>query len=222
MKILIIEDEPAIADTLIHVLEMEGFQTLWHTTAQQGLTAIRQGAADLVVLDVGLPDMSGFELCKQIRSFSTLPIIFLTARSDEIDRVVGLEIGADDYVTKPFSPREVLARVKLRLRARPQPDQAEMSDDLRAENYDYWRRETPLSLTMVEYRIFHKLVESVERVLSREQLMDAAQMPAEAAYERNIDSHIKAIRAKLKPFGLEGRVRTKRGFGYLYSIRNEH
>ncbi|BDY04127.1 response regulator [Ferrimonas sp. YFM] len=221
MKILIIEDEPAIADTLVHVLEMEGFDTLWHTTARQGLAVIEQGAADLVVLDVGLPDMSGFELCKQIRSFSSLPIIFLTARGDEIDRVVGLEIGADDYVTKPFSPREVLARVKLRLRARPQPDQAEVPTDLRPENYDYWVRQQPLGLTTVEYRILHKLVESVERVLSREQLMDAAQMPAEAAYERNIDSHIKAIRAKLKPFGLQGRVRTKRGFGYLYSIRNE-
>ncbi|WP_199882997.1 response regulator [Pseudoalteromonas sp. T1lg75] len=120
-RIVVIEDEPAIADTLVHVIEQAGLAASWCATAAQGLTAIQDEPAALVLLDVGLPDGNGFELCKQIRTFSTVPIIFLTARSDEIDRVVGLEIGADDYVTKPFSPREVLARIKLRIpRLKPQ------------------------------------------------------------------------------------------------------
>jgi two-component system catabolic regulation response regulator CreB len=115
LRILIIEDEPAIADNLVYALETEGFACTWCATGGEGLQAVERGF-DLAVLDVGLPDMGGFDLCRAIRQKHDLPILFLTARSGEIDRVVGLELGADDYVVKPFSPREVAARIKAILR----------------------------------------------------------------------------------------------------------
>lgn len=116
--ILIIDDEASIADNLIYALSMEGFTSDWSSLGVDGIETLKHSPSkyDLIILDVGLPDTSGFEVCKQIRAFSEVPIIFLTARGEEIDRVIGLEIGGDDYVVKPFSPRELVARVKLRLR----------------------------------------------------------------------------------------------------------
>ncbi|MBN3574322.1 response regulator [Vibrio neptunius] len=223
--IVIIEDELAIAENLIHVLEMDGYQPMWFATAGEGLAYIESSEPALLVLDVGLPDGNGFELCKTIREFSDVPIIFLTARNDEIDRVVGLEIGADDYVTKPFSPREMLARIKLRIKSRPvitqpAPPQS-MDDDLKADNFDYRVAGEPLGLTAVEFKILSKLIAVSCRVLNREQLMVAADMAPHASYERNIDSHIKAIRNKLKPFAMAERICTKRGFGYYYDKTGE-
>ncbi|MDA0120806.1 MULTISPECIES: response regulator [Vibrio] len=223
--IVIIEDELAIAENLIHVLEMDGYQPMWFSTAGEGLAYIESNEPALLVLDVGLPDGNGFELCKTIREFSDVPIIFLTARNDEIDRVVGLEIGADDYVTKPFSPREMLARIKLRIKSRPVitqpvPPQS-MDDDLKADNFDYRVAGEPLGLTAVEFKILSKLIAVSCRVLNREQLMVAADMAPHASYERNIDSHIKAIRNKLKPFAMAERICTKRGFGYYYDKKGE-
>ncbi|KZN67635.1 response regulator [Pseudoalteromonas luteoviolacea] len=219
MNIVIIEDESAIADTLIHVLEMDGFQAHWFNTAGAGVAHLKTKSADLLILDVGLPDGNGFELCKQIRGFSDIPIIFLTARADEIDRVVGLEIGADDYVTKPFSPRELLARVKLRLksiRRQAQPECEQGQDELRVENFDYVRGNTALGLTALEFRLLDALLKSSPRVLSRQQLMDFSSMPSEEAYERNVDSHIKSIRNKLQKVALAECLKTKRGFGYYF------
>lgn len=115
-RILVIEDEPAIADTLVYALRTEGFAPEWCATGREGLAAFAREASALVILDVGLPDMSGFDLCRELRTRATVPVLFLTARSGEIDRVVGLELGGDDYVTKPFSPREVTARVRAILR----------------------------------------------------------------------------------------------------------
>lgn len=119
-KILIIEDEPAIADTLLYALKTDGFQPFWCATGAAGLGALAQQDFALVVLDVGLPDGNGFDFCRAIRALSNVPVFFLTARSSEIDRVVGLEIGGDDYLVKPFSPRELTARVKAILRRAPQ------------------------------------------------------------------------------------------------------
>lgn len=119
IPILIIEDEPAIADTLLYALNSEGFAPVWRANGADGLASLRETPPALVVLDIGLPDINGFELCKQIRAESSVPVLFLTARNSEIDRVVGLEIGGDDYLTKPFSPRELTARVKAILRRGP-------------------------------------------------------------------------------------------------------
>ena len=131
--ILIVEDEAAIADTLLYALQAEGFATTWVTLAGEALALQERQPADLLILDVGLPDISGFEACKRLRRFSEVPVIFLTARDAEIDRVVGLEIGADDYVVKPFSPREVAARVKAilkRMAPRPVEPQGEAGERL--------------------------------------------------------------------------------------------
>ncbi|MCP4646087.1 MAG: response regulator, partial [bacterium] len=121
-KILVVEDEPAIADTITYALQTEGFEVAWCTTATEALGILEEDEVSLIVLDVGLPDQNGFDLCKEIRKTSAVPVIFLTARADEIDRVVGLEIGGDDYVAKPFSPRELAARVKAVLRRVPERD----------------------------------------------------------------------------------------------------
>ncbi|MEZ9595519.1 response regulator [Shewanella sp. 10N.261.52.F9] len=230
--VVIIEDEPAIADNLIHVLEMDGFNVCWFATGEQGLAYVAGNNVELVVLDVGLPDVNGFELCKTIREFSDVAIIFLTARNDEIDRVVGLEIGADDYVTKPFSPREMLARIKLRIKkptfftsqvVTPVIDIDGQSTEpstntghLISANFDYCVNGQMLGLTAVEFKILDKLISHSANVLSREQLLIAADIAPSASYERNVDSHIKAIRQKLKPFALADSIQTKRGFGYFY------
>lgn len=226
LTVVIIEDESAIAENLIHVLEMDGYLVEWFTTAGEGLAYVQQHRASLLVLDVGLPDGNGFELCKTIREFSDIPIIFLTARNDEIDRVVGLEIGADDYVTKPFSPREMLARIKLRIKAKAPsiPETVSSVADsggLVAQSFDYYVAGQAVGLTAVEFKILNKLIALPANVLNREQLMIAADMAPEAAYERNIDTHIKAIRHKLKPFAMAERIVTKRGFGYYYSEKGE-
>ncbi|NAX21832.1 response regulator [Vibrio sp. V39_P1S14PM300] len=226
LTVVIIEDEAAIAENLIHVLDMDGYHAEWFTTAREGLAYLQHNPVALLVLDVGLPDGNGFELCKTIREFSAVPIIFLTARNDEIDRIVGLEIGADDYVTKPFSPREMLARIKLRIKSRVPASQAmsaalPVSQELSAQNFDYCVNGQMLGLTAAEFKILHKLINADSKVLSREQLMLAADMAPDAVYERNIDTHIKAIRSKLKPFNLAERICTKRGFGYFYQTAGE-
>ncbi len=215
--ILIVEDEAAIADTLIFALQGEGFATTWLTLGQAALEHQRQTPADLIILDIGLPDISGFETCKQLRRFSEVPVMFLSARDGEIDRVVGLEIGADDYVVKPFSPREVTARVRAILkRIGPSATPAVFQVDLERMQIIY--RGQPLSLTRHEFRLLQSLLEQPERVFSREQLLDAVGVPADAGYERNIDSHVKSLRSKLRNVAAEAEpIQTHRGLGYSYS-----
>ncbi|KAB0547971.1 two-component system response regulator CreB [Pseudomonas argentinensis] len=223
--VLIVEDEAAIADTLIYALQAEGFTTRWSTLAGEALTLLEREAFDLVILDVGLPDISGFEACKRLRRFSDVPVMFLTARNDEIDRVVGLEIGADDYVVKPFSPREVAARVKAILkRVAPRepvaakPNEGPFRLDIERVRIDYHGQ--PLSLTRLEFQLLHCLLGQPERVFSREQLLDALGVAADVGYERNIDSHIKSLRAKLRQVAPQAEaIQTHRGLGY--SLRLE-
>ncbi|OPA82565.1 two-component system response regulator CreB [Pseudomonas fluorescens] len=218
--ILIVEDEAAIADTLLFALQGEGFTTTWLSLGQAALEHQRQTPADLIILDIGLPDISGFETCKQLRRFSDVPVMFLSARDAEIDRVVGLEIGADDYVVKPFSPREVAARVRAILkRVGPGVAPALFQVDLERMQISY--RGQPLSLTRHEFRLLQSLLEQPERVFSREQLLDAVGVPADAGYERNIDSHIKSLRGKLRAVAAQAEpIQTHRGLGYSYSPSN--
>ncbi|KMT56096.1 two-component system response regulator CreB [Pseudomonas fildesensis] len=218
--ILIVEDEAAIADTLIFALQGEGFTTTWLTLGQAALEHQRQTPADLIILDIGLPDISGFETCKQLRRFSEVPVMFLSARDGEIDRVVGLEIGADDYVVKPFSPREVAARVRAILK-RVGPGVAAVVFQVDLERMQINYRGQPLSLTRHEFRLLQSLLEQPERVFSREQLLDAVGVPADAGYERNIDSHIKSLRSKLRNVAADAEpIQTHRGLGYSYSPSN--
>lgn len=226
-RILVIEDESSIADNIRYALEAEGFEAAWCSTAQEGLKNLGQQAPDLLILDVGLPDRNGFDLCREIRQQHRLPIIFLTARSEEIDRIVGLEIGADDYMVKPFSPRELAARVKAVLRradSKPAPAKAENRNygpfqideaKCRIAYHDH-----PLELTRYEYKLLKALIERPGRVLSRDQLMDIAWDSPESSLDRTIDAHIKSLRAKMKKINeQEEPIQTHRGLGY--SLKDE-
>jgi two-component system catabolic regulation response regulator CreB len=227
-QVLVVEDEVAIADTLLFALDSEGFSTRWTRLAGEALAMLRAEPIDLVILDVGLPDMTGFEACKSLRQFSTVPVMFLTARAGEVDRVVGLEIGADDYVVKPFSPREVVARVRAILKrsgggapASPQSapaapaDAAEFQVDAARAQISFLGRS--LALTPHEFHLLQKLLSQPQRVWSREQLLAAMGQPADVGYERNVDGYIKSLRAKLREVDA-GRepLQTHRGFGYSY------
>lgn len=225
-QVLIIEDEAAIADTLLYALGNEGFSVTWKSLARDGLAHIESQPVDLVILDVGLPDESGFELCKRIRKISDLPIMFLTARREEVDRIVGLEIGADDYITKPFSPREIAARVKSILRrARALPPGAAtepaLSEAIPTDfQIDDQRKRImfmskTLNLTRYEYFLLQTLLSQPERIFSRAQLMDQIWDEPEASFERAVDTHIKSLRAKLREVAPHRNpIQTHRGLGY--------
>lgn len=219
-RILIIEDEIAIADTVLYALRAEGFEAVHCLLAGEGLEKARREHFDLLILDVGLPDMTGFDACRELRRFSEIPVIFLTARGGEIDRVLGLELGADDYMVKPFSPRELVARIRARLRRHAAP-----------ETHDVWRKSGPfehdkqgqrirhsgveLALTRYEYRLLAALLARPGAILSREQLMEAVWHDAPDTDDRTVDTHIKTLRAKLRAVsGDADPIQTHRGLGY--------
>ena len=218
-RILIVEDEPAIADTIQYALETEGFQTALVTSGRPVLSCLAEEKVDLIILDIGLPDINGLELCKKIRAAHTLPIIFLTARADEIDRVVGLEIGADDYVTKPFSPRELSARVRAVLRrtgagqtASPPAATAFYVDDMR-QRISYF--DSVLDLSRYEFRILKTFIDRPGQVFTRDQLMEKVWDEPEASMDRTVDAHIKNLRAKLRAVDpAVDPIVTHRGTGY--------
>ena len=219
--ILIVEDDLPIAENISMGLVREGFSCSHVMLGSDCLEALRTAKVDLVILDIGLPDISGFELCKVIRRTSDVPIVFLTARSDEIDRIVGLEIGADDYILKPFSPRELVARVKTILR-RSQASTPSLSNSPSLLQIDESRARilfqgAELDLTRAEFHLLRTLATSPQKVFSRETLMNAAGL-ADASLERVIDTHIKSLRAKLGAIAPgQELIRTHRGFGYSLS-----
>ncbi|MGZ3253333.1 MAG: two-component system response regulator CreB [Burkholderiaceae bacterium] len=232
-KLLIIEDEPAIAETLLYALSTEGFAPVWCATGQEALTALKQSAFDLIILDVGLPDMNGFDLFREIHRHWSLPILFLTARTEEIDRIVGLELGADDYISKPFSPREVCARVRVVLRRvrrdddnatsiakQHVPDTPQMIETDSAFSIDNERKSISyagvrLDLSRTEYRLLKVLIERPGRVYSRDELMQQAWDHPDVSLDRTVDAHIKQLRSKLKDISPEADpIQTHRGMGY--------
>jgi two-component system catabolic regulation response regulator CreB len=224
-RILVIEDEPHIADTITYALSTDGFEPMWCSTGAAALESLAGGGVALVVLDIGLPDVNGLDLFRQIRERGSLPVIFLTARAAEIDRIVGLEMGADDYVSKPFSPRELVARVRTVLR-RAQPPSTGANTSANHDN-----RRTPfaideermlisyqgrrLDLSRYEYRILKILVERPGRVYSRQALMDMAWEAPDHSLDRTVDAHIKLLRAKLREVNSDiEAIITHRGSGY--------
>lgn len=222
-KILVIEDEPSVADNIIYALSTEGFAPVWCSTGREGMEAVIGGNLLLIILDVGLPDVDGFELCRDIRKISDIPLIFLTARDGEIDRVVGLEIGGDDYVVKPFSPRELTARVKAVLRRSSQERKtagvATMKTDapftVDVERYTIFYHGIPLLLTHYEFRILETLLGRPGKVFTRGELMNRAWDEPEASMERTVDAHIKNIRKKLAEISPDKNpIQTHRGIGY--------
>ncbi|MBV9889682.1 MAG: two-component system response regulator CreB [Rhizobacter sp.] len=225
-RILIVEDEPGIADTLQYALRTEGFESQWCATGEEAVAAARAAPPALVVLDVGLPDMSGFEVFRRLRDASDVPVVFLTARSDEIDRVVGLELGADDYVAKPFSPRELVARVRGILRRAGKGAAATASatdpatiasgpivvDEGRMQVRYYGR---VLELSRYEYGLLKTLAARPGHVFTREALLDRVWGDDSESMDRTVDAHVKTLRAKMKAVapGIDP-IRTLRGSGY--------
>ncbi len=224
--VLVVEDEAAIADTVLYALRSEGYAAEHCLLGAQALQRLRQAPADVVVLDVGLPDMSGFEVCRALRTFSQVPVIFLTARNDEFDRVLGLELGADDYMAKPFSPRELVARVRARLRRSGPVEEAgvvgwqphgrfAIDREGRRIRFDG----QALDLTRYEYALLAALLQRPGAILSRAQLMDRGWDSDADSADRTVDTHVKTLRAKLRAAGADpDPIRTHRGVGYALEV----
>jgi two-component system, OmpR family, catabolic regulation response regulator CreB len=226
-NILIVEDDPAIAQTVQFALDQSGYATQWVQLGIDALEKLSQktlktefNAIAFVILDVGLPDLSGFEVCRRIRSTSQVPILFLTAHADEVDRVIGLETGADDYLVKPFSPRELVARVRAILRRQGPIATLKNSSFEQDEARACIRFQgSTLNLTKSEYKLLCLMVNSPERVFTRDQLLDAALGAGSPSGDRAIDTHIKQIRAKIAEVNAdEEYIITHRGLGYSLKL----
>lgn len=223
-RILVVDDEPKILHAIEEHLRLEGFQV---TTSENPLQAEKMalsGETDLMILDVMMPRRSGFEVCKHIRQVSDLPIVLLTARSDELDKLVGLELGADDYITKPFSLRELTARIRTILRRsnKPLSNEAEVLNvgpiSLDLTRYEAWLGGMPLTLTPTEVKILHMLISHPGQVFSRLQILEHAFGDAYEGYERTIDTHISNIRRKIDTDSTrQSWIRSVYGIGYKFS-----
>ncbi len=221
-RVLLVEDEPAIADTLVYALGTECFDVTHALNGGDGLAAFAENPHDLVILDIGLPDMTGLDVCRRLRESSQVPVLFLTARDGEVDRILGLELGGDDYVTKPFSPREIVARVRAILRRSSTAPATAAADANGALVHDRAAMRirchgAQLDLTAHEYKLLLVLLERPGRVLTRDQLLDHAWQDPGAVTDRTIDAHVKSIRAKLRlaRAGAEDFIQTRRGLGYV-------
>ena len=221
-RILIADDEENIRDVVQYALERDGYQVETVADGRAALERIERGGIDLLVLDVLMPELDGLSLCRTLRERGQLPIIFLSSRGEEVDRILGLELGGDDYVTKPFSPRELSTRIKAVLRR----TRAARSADAPAPRVIFERIEIdPMAhevkvdgehevpFTVTEFRLLQAIIERPGRVLTRSQLIQRAYEGETHITERTIDTHIRRIRAKLKPFGINP-IKTVHGLGY--------
>jgi DNA-binding response OmpR family regulator len=218
-SILIVDDEPKITRLVADYLEAAGFATVSARSGDEALMRARTQPPDLVVLDLGLPGIDGLDVTRALRRIGDVPIIMLTARDDETDRIIGLELGADDYVTKPFSPRELVARVRAVLRRRSAVGEAEVlrSGDLLLDvpRMRVTRAGDPVELTATEFALLSAMARQPGRVFTRSQLLDAIHGVAFESYERAIDAHVKNIRRKLEPSPRQPRyLQTVYGVGY--------
>ena len=221
-KIIIVEDEEKIAQILVDYLAKEGFKTIVVNDGTNAVETIKASDPVFVILDLMLPGKDGLSICKEVRQFSTVPILMLTARVDEIDRLLGLEIGADDYVCKPFLPREVVARVRAILRRMQQPPAVTSNDKieyrgivLSPERFQCRIGEREVDLTPVEFRMLQALILQPGRVYSRESLMRSSYSDDRIVSDRTIDSHIKNLRKKLSDaVGDEEIIHSIYGMGY--------
>ena len=218
-RILVVDDDPDILEVTGFAVEKAGFETLFASDGLAAINAQQQEDPDLIVLDIGLPEMDGLEVCREIRKISEVPILFLTARDEEIDRILGLELGADDYLTKPFSPRELVARIKAILKRSvpaPKPSDAAVIHGalpLDAERHQCTFNDTSVALTGSEFRLLATLMIRPDHVLTRAQLVDALYGYNIHVSDRTIDSHIRNIRAKLSQAGCVEGIVTVHGVG---------
>jgi two-component system, OmpR family, response regulator CpxR len=220
VRVLLIDDDGELCQLLERYLGQEGFEVESRMDGQSGLETARSGSVDIVVLDVGLPKLDGFAVLRKLRESSRVPVLMLTARGEDIDRIVGLELGADDYLPKPFNPRELAARVRAILR-RVEPREAPVAErlELNGVRLDPGSREvivngTRVDVTTLEFDILHTLMQSAGRVLSRDHLMEALYQRKASPFDRAIDVHISHLRKKIE--GERTLIRTVRGVGYQF------
>ena len=220
--ILIVEDEKKLANILSDYLKRDGFKTEMIENGIEVVTWVKQNNPDLILLDLMLPNLNGKDICKEIRTFSKVPIIMVTAMIDEVDRLIGLELEADDYICKPFSPKEVIARVKTVLR-RTDPDYIN-TDPLKgfvvnAENYSIILEGKKLDLTPVEFRILSMFINYPGRVYNRDQILNIIFEDGRIGLDRTVDTHIKNLRKKLQAI-MPGQeyIRSVYGIGYSFEM----
>ncbi len=226
-KILLIDDDTELCALLDEYLRGQGFETRAAHTGPAGLEAALDPAIDLVVLDVMLPGIDGFEVLRRLRARSRVPVLMLTARGEEVDRIVGLEIGADDYLPKPFNPRELVARIRAILRRgeAPAPQSRIRVQDVELDPgaRTVTRAGKPIEVTTLEFDILEQLMRAAGRVLSRDQLMDALYDRPATAFDRSIDMHISHLRRKLESAGPPAvpLIKTIRSVGYVFCRESE-
>ena len=219
--ILIVEDEPKISHLLRDYLQQAGYETRESLNYDQIRSWVEQEEINLILLDWMLPGMSGLEICQQLRTISNVPILMITARVEEIDRLKGLDSGADDYICKPFSPREVVARVKAVLRRTNHEDHAELiAGPLRLDQttHQVWVDESEVVLTPNEFGVLRVLLQRPGKVWARESLLQQVQGYQFNGYDRTIDTHVKNLRKKLATYGLESSIVTVYGIGYRFQL----
>ncbi|HSB72296.1 MAG TPA: response regulator transcription factor [Candidatus Methylomirabilis sp.] len=227
-RLLMIEDDRSLASLVAEYLGAAGMTVTARATAAEGLRALRQGGFDALILDVMLPDQDGFEVCRRLRAESDIPILMLTARGEETDRILGLELGADDYLPKPFNPRELLARLRAILRRRETGRDSpgavlrfgrlEIDRDARAVRVDGEER----PLTGHQFDLLWILASNAGRVLSRDALMDKLKGEALEAFDRSLDVHVSRIRALIEDDPKQPRrILTVRGVGYVFARRQD-
>lgn len=224
-RLLVVDDEQAVLDLLVYNLRKAHYDVLTAINGRQALDMARQNQPDLILLDLMLPEVDGLDVCRELRQTSKVPIIMITARGEEVDRVVGLELGADDYICKPFSMRELMARIKAVLR-RSQPETTDSAPILTGPgslHLDVERREvtvgsTPLDLTRLEFDLLHMLMLNAGRVLTRERLLEEVWGYDFAGDMRAVDSAVKRLRARLRSINPQAdRIEAVRGLGYKFS-----
>lgn len=218
-RLLLVDDEIKILDMIENYLKREGFETIRASNGNEALELFRSQSFDLVVLDLMLPELDGLEVCKEIRRFSEVPIVMLTAKNDEIDKLLGLELGADDYISKPFSLRELTARIKAVLRRSKNHSPAVTTitvKNLRLEpsRFELYVDNTLLTLTPTEFKLINALLEYPGQVFSRLQLLERVYGEIYEGYERSIDTHISNLRRKLEKAGSQILIKSVYGIGY--------
>ncbi len=219
--VLVVDDDPHIRDLLVFALQKAGLATRQAADGEAALVDLQAHRSDLVILDINMPRMDGIETCRRIRAEGDLPVLFLSSRDEEIDRILGIELGADDYVTKPFSPREVVARVAAILRRvsrtpPPLPTNAVAHGRLTLDG-EGWRagwNGADVSLTVTEFAILRVLAEAPRMVFSRDAIIDRVHGPGFAMTDRTIDSHVRNLRAKFEAVGGGDVIETRAGIGY--------
>jgi two-component system OmpR family response regulator len=220
-SVLVVDDDPHIRQLLVFALEKAGLATAEAADGEAAIAAVAASRPDLIILDINMPRMDGLEVCRRLRATSEVPVLFLSSRDDEIDRIIGIELGADDYVTKPFSPREVVARVQAVLRRTSAKPPAVAGPAIRhgtlCLDLDGWRADwagEEVQLTLTEFSILRALASHPAKVFSRDAIIDRLHGPGFAITDRTVDSHIRNLRAKFAAIGATDLIETRAGIGY--------